>query len=174
MRCLYMTCCAAARTCVCVCVCVQACDEAVKGWLQGVSLWINHPGEIILSAPIDASAAVLLAVQLAVLPTAVRLLKPTIEPCAVLACPMTVDVMETLRALPEWITQVDLTSCSWPLEPNAYRQLALCIPVHVRKWRFGYISRHIVGSIETGIREHRGPGLPFVTLVYLGMEYEIK
>lgn len=80
-------------------------------WLKRVSCWVEGKAKLVLSVPTDEYSSLLLSLQLAALPK-VRLVKHDITPCAVLTCPMTVEVMETLQALPEWIKQVEMNNCS--------------------------------------------------------------
>ncbi len=42
--------------------------------------------------------------------------------------PLTHGAMDALQSLPNWPWNIDLTECSFPLQPGEYKRMAKCIP----------------------------------------------
>jgi hypothetical protein len=129
----------------------------VKAWLQRPVLWlIGKAPKVVLSVPTDEFTPTLMAAQLSTLPPTISLASPYDEPCAILTCSMTVNVMETLHALPQWIKHLELSWCQWPLRPEAYKQLALHVPLGVKECRLSVPANSpLASAISEGIAARR-------------------
>ncbi len=83
---------------------------------------------------------------------------------------MTHDVMDALRSLPTWGRTLDLTDCTWPLEPSEYKRLAQCIPAKYRKWRLGAVSEALVDSVWDAVLAEGPKGRKGLSIVWAGPE----
>ncbi len=64
--------------------------------------------------------------------------------------------MATLRDLPEWQARLQLSSCSWPLNPHEYTKFAQCVPATCTEWHFGdRVQPQLLEVICEGVNEHR-------------------
>lgn len=84
-----------------------------------------------------------------------------------LACWMlTHEILAVLSALPAWATKIDLSRCDWPLDDQAYAQLAQRIPTSCAVWVLGSVPSARLQRICHGANAHRaGLGLPRLELV---------
>lgn len=82
---------------------------------------------------------------------------------------LTTDVLAALKGLPSWPgARVDFTKCTFPLEPNEYRQLGDVVPRSFAEWDIGDVSARLLMNVCAGIEKARaGWGLGRV-LVSLG------
>lgn len=88
--------------------------------------------------------------------------------------PLNKQSLAALQGLPKGPTvygslEIELCTCTWPLKPAQYKQLAKHVPAEYGVWWLGQAPEAVVDSICAGLNECRaGKGLPRVKLVWLG------
>ncbi len=97
----------------------------------------------------------------------VRFESPEVERSVVLmleGCPLDQSTLAALAGLPEWGGSLDLSTCTWPLESEQYRQLASVVPASYTVWKLGdppIITEVIIDAVK--ITRQR-LGLPQATI----------
>ncbi len=86
--------------------------------------------------------------------------------------PLNQRSVEALQGLPHGPVHselhLDLSTCTWPLKPAQYKQLAKHVPDKYELWSVGQAPEAVVDSICAGLNECRaGKGLPKVKVVWL-------
>ncbi len=135
---------------------LQANTGAVRDWLRLIDLRLHGPSQL----KVSLSTAGLCAAQESLMRD-LHAMAGT-QPCVTLTYAMTLETMAALRTLPDCIKQIDLTGCTWPLQPDTYKHLAWHIPLGISKWVLGAVPQSSLSRrIIAGIRERRqGLGLP--------------
>lgn len=84
--------------------------------------------------------------------------------CTLAKWPMTQQALDLLQGvLPEWGGSIDTSTCTWPLEPAQYTQLAVLVPTSFIEWVLGTVPETLHESICAAVRERRDAlGLPSV------------
>ncbi len=170
-------------------MCLQACAERLSTWLQHAQ-WAPLPSykmvEVNIAVPslqdpgdnssrsksVHAAEAKALA-QLSVLQAVKFASTDALEKLAVhISVSMTHTVLEALRGLPHATGQLDMHSCTWPLEASQYTYLAMCVPVSYSSWRMQIDqNKELLDAVTQGIGQRRmGEDLPALELDLSGWD----
>ncbi len=163
--------------CHCVLMCLQA-EEGLAFWLSGVNvLSLSKKQHLTFDYPASKKLTKTFAAQVRVVEAVTAARPPghsTPKTTMVLnQWPLTKQSMTVLQGLPNGhmygAVELDLCSCTWPLKPAQYKQLAKHVPDEYELWSVGLAPEAVVDSICAGINECRlGKRLPSVKLVWLG------
>lgn len=149
-----------------MCVQIDALTR-LSNWLPHVVWNVRTP--MTLKCPPNGTNMTLLRAQLSVLRSVRLASTEATQKASVYIDGLVINsaAMDALRTgLPEWGGKVHLLDCTFPLNPDAYTQLAQCVPVSYQTWHLGRAANaQVIASICAGLNQRRaGLGLPPVTV----------